>query len=137
MSKNFHEHFEADHGPLPSERSTGLVFAAVGLIVAVVFRASPAVWMPAIAAAVGFGLISLTAPALLGPLNRAWFRFALLLNKVMSPLIMGVLFAITIIPFGLAMQLKRDPLRRRRTTSNTYWIDREKPATPPSMTQQF
>lgn len=137
MASNFHEHFQEDAVPLPSDRSTGLVFAGVGLIVAAVFRAAPAVWMPALAASAVFSGVSLMAPALLAPLNRAWFKFAMLLNRVMSPIIMGLLFAVTIVPFGLAMQLKRDPLRKRRSTATTYWIAREKPARPSSMTQQF
>jgi len=138
MSKNFHEQLETEAPPLPSERSTGLVFAAVALIVAAIFRTSPTVLAIALAAAALFAGLALLAPRLLGPLNRAWFKFAMLLNKVMSPIVMGILFAITIVPFGLAMQLKRDPLRRRRNPGQTtYWIDRKPAETPGSMRNQF
>jgi hypothetical protein len=50
---------------------------------------------------------------------------------------MGVLYAFTIIPFGLLMQLRRDPLRRKRANGATYWIDRTETPKPGSMKQQF
>lgn len=138
MAKNFHEQLEVEALPLPSERSTGLVFAAVALLVAAFFRANSTVLYTALAVAAGFAGLALAAPQLLGPLNRVWFKFAMLLNKVMSPIVMGILFLVTIVPFGLAMQLRRDPLRKRRAPGQTtYWIDRTPSATPTSMRNQF
>jgi hypothetical protein len=139
MSRNFHETYsEADLTP-PSERGTGLVFAAVAAIVAIVFRGNPPVWISAAILACGFAGLSWLAPQLLGPLNRAWFRLSLLLSRIVTPVVMALLYAITIIPFGLAMQLFRDPLvRKRRPDGATYWIDRtasEEPAS--SMKNQF
>jgi len=82
--------------------------------------------------------VSLVAPFLLGPLNRIWFRFSLLVNKVVNPIILGLMFIIAIIPVGFLMRLKRDPLRSSRSEGPTYWIDR-KPNDPEthSMTNQF
>lgn len=117
-----HENLGHEPPPLPSERSTGIVFAGVSGIVAVVFRENPAILLAAASLATGFAAIAFAAPRLLGPLNRAWFRLALALNRVMSPVIMFVLFALLIVPAGLAMQLRRDPLGKRRDPSRpTYW----------------
>jgi hypothetical protein len=137
MAGNFHEDFHGDEIPLPSERSTGLVFTAVALIAAYFLRGwPPALWM-ALATALALLTVSLLAPDLLAGANRAWMRFAMLLNKVVSPVVMGVLFVLTIIPFGLVMQLRRDPLRSKRHDGPTYWIDRTETPKPGSMTQQF
>ena len=138
MSKNFHERFAEAPVALPSERSTGLVFAAVAAIVAVLYRSDPVVLTVALAAAALFAAVSLLVPRMLRPLNIAWFRFALLLGKIMNPIVMLVLFAITIVPFGLAMQLRHDPLRRRRRReAKSYWINRDNRGPPANMANQF
>lgn len=139
MGTNFHESFaEGDLTP-PTERATGMVFAAVAVIVSIVFRDTPTVGISAAAIACGFAGISWLAPHLLAPLNRAWFRLSLLLSKVMNPIVMGLLYAVAIIPFGLVMQLLRDPLvRKRRPEATTYWVDRTAADEPTSsMKNQF
>ena len=44
MAKNFHEDYERPDLPLPPDRSTGLVFTAIALIVAYLWRNDPTVW---------------------------------------------------------------------------------------------
>jgi len=92
----------------------------------------------AAALSVAFLALSLLAPAVLRPLNKVWFKFALLLNKIVSPVVMFILFALVIVPFGLIMQMRSDPLRkRRRAELASYWVDKRKGAQAGSMTQQF
>lgn len=138
MSKNFHESLEEGTVPLPSERSTGLVFAAVALIVAYFWRTQATVLAVALVVAAVLVGVSLLRPILLRPLNIAWFKLGLLLNKVVSPIVMLVLFAVVIVPFGLAMQLRADPLRKRRQPdARSYWIVRDDSTPKSSMTNQF
>ena len=136
MAKNFHEQFDRPELPLPPDRSTGLVFTAIALIVAYLWRNDPTVLNASLAVAGVLGVISLVVPKVLRPLNILWMRFALLLSKVMNPIVMMLLFLIAIVPAGLLMQLTYDPLRRRRPTGNSHWIDRKKDAAS-SMTNQF
>jgi hypothetical protein len=138
MSKNFHENLAEDSVRLPSERSTGLVFAGVVLIVAYFWRANASVFIVALGAAVVLTIVSLLRPSLLRPLNVAWFKFGLLLNKIVSPVVMLVLFAVVIVPFGLVMQLRADPLRKRRQPdAKSYWIERDDSTPKSSMANQF
>lgn len=133
-----HEPLDTELPPMPSERSTGLVFAGVAVIVAVVFRTGDAVPALALAIAAGFAGTALVAPRWLAPLNRAWFALALLLNRIVSPVVMFVLFAGLIVPAGLVMQMRRDPLRAsRQRDAESYWIDRSPAASPGSMRDQF
>ncbi len=137
MAKNFHEHFAHEDVPLPPDRSTGLVFTAVALVVAYFWRSNSIVLTVALAIAAALLAISLLAPHILRPLNIVWMKFAVLLNKIMSPIIMGVLFLVAIVPFGLAMQLRRDPLQlKRRPDAKSYWIERD-PKAKSAMTNQF
>jgi hypothetical protein len=113
-----------------SNRSFGIVFAVVFLIIAlypVAFGRPLRFWSIVVAA--GFLLVALAAPALLGPLNRIWLKFGLLLHRVVSPLILGVLFFIVVTPTGLLMRaLSKDPLRlRKQPQASSYWIERSPP----------
>jgi hypothetical protein len=123
MSKNFHEAYSGPAVAPPTERATGLVFAAMALIVALIWRSNSTVLGWGLGLAAGLTLASLVAPSLLKPLNIAWFKFGMLLHKVVNPVVMMALFLVAIVPAGLIMQLVRDPLQRRRKPGGeSYWI---------------
>jgi hypothetical protein len=121
VAGSFHERFDRPEPPLPPDRSTGLVFAVVALVVALFWRSNVIVMTIALALAATLAAVSFVAPSILKPLNVAWMRVALLLSKLVNPIVMLVLFAVAIVPAGLIMQLFRDPLRRRRAGAATYW----------------
>lgn len=139
MPGSLHEQFERPEAPLPGDRSTGLVFAGVALVIAYVWRTDPTVLTVALATAFALVAISFLSPSILRPLNIVWMRFALLLSRIMNPIVMLILFAVAIIPAGLIMQLVRDPLRRRRNAGDTYWlpVDTRARTTQSSMKNQF
>jgi hypothetical protein len=103
-----HETLDRDDDVKPgSERGFGLVMAAAGTVIAA-FQAWGGAWRWAavwLAVAAAFAALALVRPALLAPLNRLWFRFGLLLHKVVSPLVMGLIFFAVVTPIGLLMRL--------------------------------
>jgi len=126
MASSFHERYDRTPPALPSDRSTGLVFAAVALGMAYFWRTNITALGAAVAMAALLAACSLVAPHLLHPLNVAWMRFAHLLSRVINPIVMLVLFGGVIVPAGLLMQRLRDPLRQHRTgTETSYWISRQ------------
>jgi hypothetical protein len=137
MRNNFHEVYAQGAVKLPSERSTGVVFTVVALLVAAVWRNSPAVLWTALGAAAALAAVSALSPGLLRPLNVAWFRFGLLLHRVVNPLVMFAIFAIVFVPAGLLMRIWHDPLRTRRMARTTYWIDKGEAKSTSSMRNQF
>ena len=124
-----------------SDRGFGYVFAAVFLLLATLklWQGSP----------FGYGWLTLSAvfataaavrPRLLAPLNRLWLKLGLLLHRVVTPVIMGLLFYLVITPMGLIMRLRgTDFLRLRRDPrARSYWIERTPPGPPPgTMKNQF
>jgi len=125
-AENFHESYRSGDVKPPSERSTGLVFAAVALILAGVWRHAPVAPWVAVAVSAVLLAVSLVAPRLLRPVNILWFRLGLLLHRIVNPIVMLALFVVVFVPAGLLLRLWRDPLRTRRTeTGGTYWIDRK------------
>lgn len=86
---------------------------------------------------VGFGLLR---PASLAPFNRLWTRLGLLLARVVSPVALGLIYALAIVPIGLTMRALGKDLLRLRTDEETasYWLRRDPPGPPPeTMTRQF
>ncbi len=74
---------------------------------------------------------ALLHPPLLTPLNRLWFKFGLLLHKVVNPIVMGLVFYGTVLPTGLVMRaLGKDLLRLKRDARGRQLLDRAAAARP-------
>jgi hypothetical protein len=123
-----------------SDRSFAFVFAAFFALVALFPLLSgrmPRWW--AVAAAAAFAAIGIAAPRLLHPLNRLWFTFGLVLHRIVSPVIMAVMFFGVVLPTLLVRAFGKDLLRLKRDpAAKSYWIARDPPAPEPgSMSKQF
>lgn len=142
-AQNTHENLDRDDEVVgSSDRGFGLTFAAVfGLIGTYKLLWSGSDWGYAwLAGAAAFLVVALTVPGILAPLNRAWTRFGLLLYRVVNPVIMALLFYVTVVPIGLLMRaLGKRPLRLgREPDAASYWIERQPPGPPPAtMSRQF
>jgi hypothetical protein len=124
-----------------SERSFGLVVAAFFVFVTFwpLVHDRPVRWWALGIAAVFTVLALLWAPAL-APFNVLWAKLGLLLHRIVSPVILGLLFYGTITPVAALMRLLgKDPLKlRRERDATTYWISRSPPGPPPeTMKNQF
>ncbi len=72
----------------------------------------------------GLGLILLgfLMPRLLVHPNRAWMKLAFLLSLITTPIILGIIYFLLIMPIGVTKRLMGwDPLRRRAPSSTSYW----------------
>lgn len=140
-SPQLHEDFSREETVVgPSDRSFGLTFAAVFSIVGLwplPGRGEVRVWALAVAGA--FLLAALLVPTVLAPLNRLWMRFGLVLHKIMTPVILGVIFFLVVLPTGLLMRLlgKRPLHLHPDRASASYWVRREGSLEPASMKNQF
>lgn len=108
---------KTDREALPTNRSFGrlffVVFGALALIVG--WQDWTLLSRLFVVLAVGFLALSQFAPGLLLPLNRGWMALARLLNKVVSPIAMGVIFFLLITPIATVMRIfGRDELDLRR-----------------------
>ena len=124
-----------------SNRAFGWVFVTVFLIIALwslVFGGTLRWWSLIVSALVA--LVTVAAPSLLTVPNRLWLRFGLLLHRIVSPVVLGIMFYLVVMPMGLLMRaLGKDFLRLRRNDSaESYWIKRDPPGPEPaSMSNQF
>jgi hypothetical protein len=139
---DFPELIGYESAPEPSsDRLFGVIFAILfaAIALAPLRRGAPIrAWMAVIATL--WLAVALLRPAALAPLNKLWQRFGAMLQTVTNPIVMAILFASTIVPFGFIMRLfGRDALKLQRSPGlETYWIARNPPGPPPqSMKDQF
>ena len=124
-----------------SDRSFGIVFASAFVVIGLfpLLHGEPLrSWAFGVAGA--FLAVALGRPALLAPLNRAWFKFGLLLQRVVNPIVMTVIYFAVVTPTGIVMRaLGKDPLRLRHDRdAESYWIHRDPPGPErESMKNQF
>jgi hypothetical protein len=126
---------------LSSDRMFGLVFGVAFVIVGVLPALDgnlPRLW--AIIIGVAFLILAFAVPRVLHRANVYWSKFGLLLNRIVNPVVMGLLFFAVVTPIALIFRtLGNDPLRLRLDpTAATYWIDRVPPGpSPESIKNQF
>ena len=83
-----------------------------------------------------FLVLGLTNSKILNPLNKLWFNFGIFLGKIMSPVIMGIIFFLVVTPIGLLMRLfGKDILNLKFNNKPTYWIEKNGPKS--KMRNQF
>lgn len=70
-------------------------------------------------------LITILNANLLFPLNKLWMQFGLLLGRIISPIVMGIIFFGMFTPMSLVMKVfGRDELQRKIKKKRSYWIKR-------------
>ena len=107
-----------------SNRNFGIVFFIFFLIIALYPLSKNGdirIW--SIFISLFFLILGLFNSNFLTPLNKIWFRFGLLLGKIFSPLIMGLIYFLIVTPISLIMKLvAKDLLNLKFNKNKSYWI---------------
>ena len=109
-----------------TNKSFGIVFFVVFIIISLyplLHEENIRVWSLIIS--IIFLVLGLFNSKLLNPLNKIWFKFGLFLGKIISPIVMGIIFFLVVTPIALFMRLlKKDLLNLKFNKKNTYWIEK-------------
>ena len=120
-----------------SNRSFGIVFFIVFLIISIypLFNSENIrIWSLLIS--IIFLILGLLNSKLLNPLNKIWFKFGLLLGKIISPIVMGIIFFFVVTPIAIFMKLlRKDLINLKFNNNSTYWIEKKGPKS--KMKNQF
>ena len=122
---------------ISSNRNFGIVFFIVFLLIAIYpfLKGNDLRIWPLLISLV-FLVLGLINSKILTPLNKLWFKFGLLIGKIISPLIMGFIFFIVVTPIGIIMRLfRKDLLNLKYNQEKTYWIVKAGPKS--KMKNQF
>ena len=122
---------------ISSNRSFGIVFFVVFFLIALyplIYNEDIRIWSLIISLI--FLILGLINSRILNPLNKLWFKFGILLGKIVSPIIMGIIFFLVVTPIGFIMRiLGKDLLNLKFNSNKTYWIEKKDPKS--SMKKQF
>lgn len=127
--------------PLPSNQSFANVFAVFFALLAGFFAWKGGFYVPFLIASGLCFIAGLLVPQWLTPLNRAWMRFGGLLHRIVSPVVLGIMYFCLVTPIGVFMRrfAKYDPMKSKYDQStDSYWVDRTPPGpSPQSFPEQF
>jgi hypothetical protein len=72
-----------------------------------------------------FLILTIIRPNSFTFLNKLWIQLGILLGKIISPIVMGLVFFFVVTPIGVLVRiLKKDVMGLKRGASS-YWINRE------------
>ena len=114
---------------ISSNRSFGIVFFLIFFLIAIYpLLNSNDIRIWSLIISLIFLILGLINSKILTPLNRIWFKFGIILGKMFSPLVMGLIFFLVVTPIGLIMRiLRKDILNLKFNKKDTYWIDVKSP----------
>jgi hypothetical protein len=122
---------------ISSNKSFGLVFFVVFLAISiypVFYNEDLRIWSAIVSLV--FLILGIMNSKILTPLNKIWFRFGILLGKIVSPIVMGIVYFGVVLPTSLIMRsLGKDLLKLKKDKKKTYWV--ESTSSKSSMKNQF
>ena len=122
---------------ISSNRSFGIVFFIVFLIIALyplLNNENIRYWSLIISLI--FLVLGLINSKILTPFNKLWFKFGIILGKIISPIVMGIIFFLVVTPIGFIMRvLGKDLLNLKYSKDKSYWIEKNGPKS--KMKNQF
>tara|TARA_B100001057_G_C22640635_1_gene868101 strand:+ start:352 stop:735 length:384 start_codon:yes stop_codon:yes gene_type:complete len=120
-----------------SNRSFGIVFFLVFILIAlypIINQGEVRIW--SIFISLFFLILGIINSSILTPLNKLWFKFGIFLGKMISPLIMGIIFFLVVTPIAFFMRLLgKDLLNLKFNNDKSYWIRKTGPKS--KMKNQF
>ncbi len=125
---------------LPSNRKFGFFFAIVFVLFGIYFifeRLNTTAYVFLVFAA-GFLVVSFAKADVLLPLNKMWMRLGLLLGKIISPIVLAIIFFGLFTPISLLMRLYgRDELHLKPSNKASYWKQRVEDMSNDAFKRQF
>ena len=120
-----------------SNRSFGIVFFVVFLIISIwplLDEKELRYW--SLIVSIIFLILGILKSNILTPLNKAWFKFGILLGHIISPIIMALIFFLVVTPISFIMRIfGKDILNLKKNNNSSYWIKKDKQSV--SMRKQF
>ena len=112
---------------LPSNKSFGLIFFIFFCLISlypIIQGDQLRIW--ALLIAIIFLVLGITNSKILTPFNLVWINFGLKLGKIVSPLVMSIIYFLVVTPIGILMRQFKDPLNLKKSNKKTYWKKKDK-----------
>ena len=114
----------------------GILFFIFFLIIGVYplkFAGPIKIW--SVVLSLAFLIITIIKPNLFTSLNKLWTKLGILLGKIISPIIMGLVFFFVVTPIGIFVKIFKKDIMGLKKGASSYWITRDDKTQ--SMKKQF
>ena len=120
-----------------SNKSFGIVFSIFFLLISVYpLLDNDPIYYWSLFVSFIFLVLGLMNSKILSPLNLLWFKFGILLGKIVSPVVMGIIFFLVVTPISIILKIfGKDVLNLKFNNNKTYWIVKDGPKS--NMKKQF
>ena len=113
---------------ISSNKSFGIVFFVIFIVIALwplMKGGDLKIW--SIIIAIIFLFLGLINSKILTPLNKLWFRFGVLLGKIVAPIVMGIIYFVVVTPIGVIMKIFKKDILNLKIDKNkkTYWLKKD------------
>ena len=115
----------SDDIKIGSNRSFGVVFFVVFLLIGLypILKGNDIRYWSLVISLI-FLILGIINSNILTPLNKIWFKFGIFLGRIVSPLVMGIIFFAVVTPIALIMKLiGKDVLNLKKNKKQSYWIE--------------
>ena len=122
---------------ISSNKNFGIVFSIFFLLISIylLLNNNPIYYWSLFVSFI-FLVLGLMNSKILSPLNLLWFKFGILLGKIVSPIVMGVIFFLVVTPISIILKIfGKDVLNLKFNNNKTYWIEKNGPKS--NMKKQF
>ena len=122
---------------ISSNKSFGIVFSIFFLLISVyLLLNNDPIYYWSLFVSFIFLILGLMNSKILSPLNLLWFKFGILLGKIVSPVVMGIIFFLVVTPISILLKIfGKDVLNLKFNNNKTYWIEKNGPKS--NMKKQF
>ena len=109
-----------------NNRSFGIVFFIVFLIIGIYpILNGEEIRDWSLIISIIFLVLGILNSKVLTPLNKIWFKFGIFLGKIISPLVMAIIFFLVVTPIGLLMRFfGKDVLNLKFNNDKSYWVEK-------------
>ena len=122
---------------ISSNKNFGIVFSIFFLLISIylLLNNNPIYYWSLFVSFI-FLALGLMNSKILSPLNLLWFKFGILLGKIVSPVVMGIIFFLVVTPISIILKIfGKDVLNLKFNNNKTYWIVKDGPKN--NMKKQF
>ena len=111
---------------IPSNKNFGITFGIIFLIVSIILFFYDLSYLLLAFIGLIFIFLGIINSKFLYPLNFIWFKFGIFLSRLISPLILFLMFYLIITPYGLIVRLFKKEIReikskKKTLNGNTFW----------------
>ena len=111
---------------IPSNKNFGITFGIIFIIVSIILFFYDLSYLLLALIGLIFIFLGIINSKFLYPLNFIWFKFGILLSRLVSPLVLFLMFYLIITPYALIVRLFKKEIReikskKKTLNGNTFW----------------